>query len=57
MISTNESARIFQILKPSPTSPSQRLADKLQRLCLEHPRVVVQLEHLVDVFLVPKGAR
>ena len=59
MITTNHSARVFELVKPPARAvgTGQRLADKLQRLCLEQPRVVAQLEQLVDVFLVRDGAR
>ena len=55
MITANDSARVFELVKAPAPGTGQRLADKLQRLCLEQPRVVAQLEHLVDVFLAPDG--
>lgn len=54
MITTQQSQRVFEVVK-GPARGGQNLADKLQRLILEQPRVAVQLEQLVDVFLATEG--
>lgn len=40
---------------PAPARGGQTLADKLQRLVLEQPRIAWQIEQLLDVFLAPAG--
>ena len=56
MITHEQSARLFLAVK-GPTRGGQTLADKLQRLVLEQPRVATQIERLVDEFLERDGAR
>jgi hypothetical protein len=54
VITPEQSQHVFQLVT-GPARGGQNLADKLQRLCLEQPRVAVQIERLVDVFLATEG--
>lgn len=57
MITPADSARIFTLVTAPAAPRTGSLADKIQRLCLEHARLAVQIEQLIDILLAPDGAR